>query len=206
MLQEVGLDAKPPLQPNTSRAGTGGQSRPPTKRRRILHLGKQAVKRIAIWTVALVTLTGVGFWQLRPKISIEPYASLNLHVPFAQLFSIQNQSLYGILDVSPRCGVNAVESNVGLSGAFTFVNMADAVAYLAPNTKTNATCRLDTLLGTAREYPRLSIDIWVVYKLPLLGIYRCDSAKFKGVKSADGTFIWTYDGASDCPATPLSSN
>ncbi len=81
---------------------------------------------------------------------------------------------------------------------FTFVNPFDFVGSLSSGAKGTATCRLDMFFGgKPTDYPKLLITVSAKYTTPI-GISFCKSASFDGIRTSEGTFIWTYHGSPDC--------
>jgi hypothetical protein len=160
----------------------------------------------AVWALTWAVIGGaatllsyLGLIQLKPNISIEPYASQDPSKPFAEQFSLQNNSVYDIQQLEPSCGVINVRAGNLTMKDFSVVNLFDFVGRLSPGAKTTVTCRLDQLLGDApNKYGPLQISIWVKFKIPF-GISECKESSFSGIQAADGTFIWTYRGYGDCP-------
>jgi hypothetical protein len=151
-------------------------------------LGEKGVAALSIVASVLGLLT---IYVLRPDVSIEPYATIDPTRPFQQQFSVQNNSVYSIHKVQPLCGFDE-DSNIGVSGLSLGTNEQD-VETLEPGAKTTLACSITT--GPIRQ--ELNFVPWVKYKI-LFGIPRCKAAKFKGKPAHDGTYIWTYNGSSDC--------
>ena len=193
MLQQAGFVPKTEPPANTPEPPQG-----PATPHDLSHLSTRALEKIGAGIVALATITGIGFWQLRPKVLIEPYASLNPHNPFTQQFSIENQSLYTISELSPRCELNLVEAEHATWKDVGVKDVKDAATSLDSGTKTTGTCALDKFFAEFGAYKRLEITFWVSYKDPVFGSKHCKSATFKGKPSAAGDFLWTYDGAREC--------
>lgn len=154
--------------------------------------------------LAAAAISGVGLWQLWPKIAIEPYVSLDAHAPFSQQFSIQNQSLYTISQLLPRCEATDVEvGNSSAKGISVANPEQDLFDHLSPGAKMNATCRIGVLSGTPNGYKSLLVRVWITYKLPIVGLRRCNAGKFRGMQASGGTFVWTYEGADECPVPDI---
>jgi hypothetical protein len=160
--------------------------------RRFLTLGK------FLWTLVVAFPTLLSYVVLRPSIAIEPYASQDLRKPFAEQFYLQNNSVYDIREVVPRCGIGNVRTGNIRMGNFSVLNPSDVADNLAPGTKTTVTCILDRLfMDNPQSYGQLSITIWATYKIPL-GFAGCRATNFSGKPVSDGTYIWTYRGALNC--------
>jgi hypothetical protein len=138
-----------------------------------------------------------GYALLRPHVSVEPYPSRDPHNPFAELFYVQNNSLYTIHEVEPRCGARNVQVGRVSGRGFSVVGPFDFWHDLPPGSKMTVTCHLGELFGASNYYPSLLITIIVDYKAPL-NLSRCLAANFNGKPAIDGTFIWTYDGSEGC--------
>jgi hypothetical protein len=161
-----------------------------------------------LWKVilGLTTLGGFGFWQLWPRVDIEPYTSLDPHSPFAQQFSVQNNSLYPLKNVQPRCRIDKIRSqgrpNLAMDNS-TVIFPKERVESLSSSAKTTATCDLNSvfLRPEGSQYTDLKIAIQVDYSLPLpIHTRRCWEANFLGKRGVGNSYIWTYQDAADCPA------
>jgi hypothetical protein len=151
-----------------------------------------------LWAIVVGAATLLSYVVLKPNISIEPYASQDPHRPFAEQFYLQNNSVYAIHEVMPRCGIGNVRAGNVTMRDFSMVNPFDMVGTLAPGAKTTVTCILDQLFkDTPQSYGQLHITIWATYKLPF-GISGCQATNFGGKPASDGTYIWTYRGSLNC--------
>lgn len=150
------------------------------------------LKKVGTLVGLLATLAGLI--QVRPKVSVEPYDSLDLSSPFSQLFSVENGSYYALYSVAPRCVV--VDASYG---AFKFhhntVSSRDIVD-LRSGAKTTAMCRWAVKHNRVSQYTALTIRIEVPYRF--FGIGACSGFDFSGAKRKDNTYAWTYRGISDC--------
>jgi hypothetical protein len=154
--------------------------------------------------LALVTLSGIGLWQLWPRIGVDPYVSLDPHSPFAQQFYVQNNSVYSIDNVESRCMAVDVRAGHVSGSQFAVQNPFDRAGHLTPGAKTNVTCKLDVifgLFGNPQPYQTLLIAIVTTYKAPIFST-QCNAATFKGEPAYGGTYVWTYAGADTCPHLP----
>lgn len=150
-----------------------------------------------IWTFVASVATLLSYAMLKPNISIEPYASQDPHRPFAEQFYLQNNSLYDIREVVPRCGVGNVRVGNVTMRDFSVLNPFDVTSTLAPGAKTTVTCILDRLIDNPQSYGQLNITVWATYKLPF-DILGCQATNFSGKPASDGTYIWTYRGFLSC--------
>jgi hypothetical protein len=155
-----------------------------------------------IWTVICISVTLLGLFEIWPKVSIEPYASTNYHEPFAQLLYIKNENLYPIYNVDPGCELHKVTSSygVGISG-ISLYSRKDVIERLGRNEKTTFNCNI----GTPSDpiVTTMEINPVVQYVLPF-GIHWCQTERFIGKKSDDGTYIWTYHGGERCKASLIN--
>ena len=152
-----------------------------------------------LWALILAGASLTSYYILWPKVSIEPYASVDTSDPFAQYFSVRNDSAYSLFDLHPRCMLNFS----GGGGRFGIGNItlgasSDDIAKLESNRATSFKC---SLAVTARSYDTLEVSPRVDYRLPLLGLNLCTSQRFSGIKGTKGNFIWTYHGSEPCKAT-----
>ncbi len=176
-------------QPNKPRKA---KAAPKRRFLRFLTIGK------ALWAVVVGAATLLSYVVLKPNLSIEPYTSQDPHRPFAEQFYLQNNSIYDIHEVIPRCGIGNVKAGNVTMRDFSILNFRDVTDTLAPGAKTTTTCILDQLFkDTPQSYGQLNITIWVTYKLPF-GISKCQATNFSGKPVSDGTYIWTYRGFLNC--------
>lgn len=178
---------------------------PPEKQQAPKNPKSKALSRTRIvhgwlWKVlpAVATLSGIGVWTAWPRIGVEPYASLNPQNPFAQLFYIENKSIYPIEDVFPYCGAVDVSVNRIHGSGFSVADLFGGTHRLSASAKTSVTCRIDLLFGRPQTYQSLAVDVWATYKVPVIGWKRCTAARFVGVPAADATYVWTYHGTDSC--------
>jgi hypothetical protein len=162
---------------------------------------KRILKRLPglFWALLSGVVVLLSLYELRPKISIEPYASKDLKNPFAEQFYVQNNSIYAI-DVQPSCTIKELRVDTFSATGPSLVRTAEA-KHLSPGARTNATCDLFhfvKLAGETHKFHQLSIAMVVKSKLPL-GISVCTADDFWGQSASDGTFIWTYQGSEKCP-------
>ena len=160
----------------------------------------------AAWAVLWAVIGGgatllsyLGILQLKPSISVEPYASQDPHKPFSEQFYLQNTSVYAIQQIEPLCGVVNVQAGNLSMRDFSVVNLLDFRGRLEPGAKTTVTCVLDRLFGDSpTKYGALDIVVWERFKIPF-GISECKASYFRGIQAADQTYIWTFQGMQDCP-------
>jgi hypothetical protein len=145
----------------------------------------------------LAVATICGFYIFWPKVSIEPYASLNTQNPFAQLFFVKNESIYPIYDVHSQCETGDTKAaGIDLSHN-TVVNRTEFIKRLSPNDRSTFTCHFASLTGM--KYETLDINLTVWYSLPL-SIRQCRSQHFTGLAAEDSSnsYIWTWRGTQTC--------
>lgn len=197
MLSEVGLI----VSPSENKLSNLPQKQPEPPKKTARRRERLLAVHGWFWKLLLgvITLSGIGLVSLWPRIGIERDTSLNPHTPFAQLFYVENRSVYGIDEVLPHCAAFDVGINRIHARGFSLINPFDIVGHLAPSAKANVTCRLDLLFGNPQTVQNLVIGIWVTYKVPLIGWRRCETATFKGEPASDNTFVWMYRGAAPCP-------
>ena len=155
-----------------------------------------------LWAViggGATLLSYLGILQLKPSISVEPYASQDPYKPFSEQFYLQNTSVYAIQQIEPLCGVVNVQAGNLRMRDFSVVNLFDFRGRLDPGAKTTVTCVLDKLFGDSpTKYGALDIVVWERFKIPL-GISECKASYFRGIQAFDQTYIWTFQGMQDCP-------
>ena len=179
---------------------TGGERHPPQR----LARGQQG-KRLAplltagrlVWSAIVAASTLLGLWLFWPKFSIEPYASTDPRDPFSEFFSIKNESIYPLLRVSPECKVEQARSRNGIwVHGPSFMSSLDQIPELDPQSSTSFRCEMFFMkFPSADEWSQLEINESVAYSIPLVPYRFGQSQRFSGVRSADGTYIWTSHGS-----------
>jgi hypothetical protein len=160
----------------------------------------QRISRLSspLWGAVLAFATLTGFWLFWPKISIDPYVSQDPHDPFAQQFVYQNNSVYALHDLTARCDINNVANSKFLVSGFSLVGSPSShLDTLEPDAKQNATCDLNAMMTLDKPYSLLQIGVVIDYRLPL-GFRRCKESLFSGKRTADSSYIWTYQGTTKC--------
>jgi len=85
--------------------------------------------------------TLIGYLVLKPSILIEPYATQDARRPFAEQFSVQNNSVYDISQVFSACIIDNVQIGTGLIANSGFNESPFYVDTLSSGGgKTTATC------------------------------------------------------------------
>lgn len=187
--RKLGFDISPAAQP----PNTPTEPTPKRSVRSVLVRQSRKILRSAwaIITAIAVCASLLGFYVLRPKILIEPYASTDPSRPFAQQFFIQNDSIYPIRNVTPMCGFDQ-DSGIGIKG-LSLQRASDIMKVLEPGAKTTLACEI----GAGPIQGELNIVPWVKFTLPL-GMQQCRRARFRGKAAAGGNYIWTYRGSQSC--------
>jgi hypothetical protein len=183
--------------PNAQRnRPTGNQEPKPLKQntpQKRLHI--TALRRLAGGILAIATICGLYiFW---PKISIEPYASIDPHDPFAQLLYVHNESAYPIYQVQPNCGIENVSRPGSRLSGFTIASTKDFASSLGSGEKLSFKCSIAGPNGA--KYSKLDLYPSVWFDLPL-GFHLCRERHFLGIEASDGSYIWTWQGGGSCPS------
>jgi hypothetical protein len=158
---------------------------------RLLTAGRMA------WSAVTVASTLLGLYLLWPKFSIEPYASTDPRDPFSQIFSIRNESMYPLLRLSPVCKVEDARSTNGIRvDGPSFTSSVDQIPELDPQGSTSFRCEMYFMkFLAAGQWNQLEINESVGYSIPLVPHRFDQSQHFSGIRSADGTYIWTSHGS-----------
>lgn len=178
-------------------------NQPPSKSKKAKSTSRLRLARFVtigkiVWALVVGAATLLSYNVLKPSISIEPYASQDPLGPFTEQFYLQNNSIYDIHQVVPRCGIENVRSTNFTMSDFSILNPLDMAGTLAAGSKMTATCPLDQLFkGPPQSYSQLYITIWATYTLPL-GIPACQATNFNGKPATNGKYIWTYNGSVSC--------
>lgn len=150
--------------------------------------------RWVIGCVATVLTIATGIFAFRFDVNVEPYALPDQSLPFSQLFSVGNASLFTIYDLTPRCQVDVLRDTRGNNFSFGgMTKMREFIAELAPGAKTTATCSI----SGAVEWTELRIKIVVQYRTPFR-FRRCKAVRFDGVPHNGNAYTWAYHGSEPC--------
>src|ERR1035441_3640469 len=85
--------------------------------------------RWVIGCVATVLTIATGIFAFRFDVNVEPYALPDQSLPFSQLFSVGNASLFTIYDLTPRCQVDVLRDTRGNN--FSFGGMTKMREFIA---------------------------------------------------------------------------
>jgi hypothetical protein len=186
-------------QPENTREATRGTP-PKRKWRNPLGLAKRAWIGFArqTWNWVLAGATLLGLYILWPKVSIEPYASVDPHDPFGQMLFVKNESVYPIYRVIPECGIDKVQSQqrtVPDLENFALLSTADIVPKLSADERTTFKCPIASTNVTFRT---IKLEPYVVFELPF-GIRQCRFRNFESVPAKDGSYLWIWKGGGSCP-------
>jgi hypothetical protein len=147
-----------------------------------------------IGVTATIATIASAVLLFRSDVSVEPYALRDPKLPFSQLFSVQNTSLFTIHELMPTCQIESMRDARGNTfkiGGMTATR--EFKAELAPSVKTTATCSI----AGERQWTELLVNIVVQYKTPF-GFRRCKAVAFKGLPAPNSTYVWAYNGTKAC--------
>ena len=156
---------------------------------------RRTVKSVLSWTIAIIGIPSAVLFFI-PSVQVEAHASSNPRNPFTAFYTIQNIGYLAVYSVSSSCGIDyAIRPNgIGVINSFSDVGGARA-GHLDASAKISTYCGLPF---NATDYRELGIGIEVRYHLPLWPREKCTEFKFIGIRTAEGSYIWTPNNRVAC--------
>jgi hypothetical protein len=135
-----------------------------------------------------------------PRLTIEPYQSLDDREAFQQQFTVANLDSYPIYELRYGCAVSSIQLKDGKvdplmqTGArILFVPIMHSIRTLSPNGKTNTDC--DYFVRYGSDLESASIELIAVFRKgpddPELTV----SQGFTGRRDSSERFVWTFGSA-----------
>ena len=116
---------------------------------------------------------------------MEPTAPINSRDPLSAPFALSNGSLLSIHDVSPKCYIHRIWTQVGI--LTKSIMRQPAIPELKSKVPVDVICRSIGILGPIE---RAEISIEISYKLKFLTSKRIKMFHYRGAKNSSGDWRW----------------
>jgi hypothetical protein len=137
---------------------TGTREQSKTKHKTLPEPPAQRLRWLrSIWSAGKILYAAIGailgllalFYELWPAVSIEPYLYLDPRNPFSAQFNITNESPYSLKNLTYRCRLNAVESelHVTIQGAEGRDESTHSIPQINAKQKISVTCPFPIEIG-----------------------------------------------------------
>lgn len=127
---------------------------------------------------------------LLPRLSVEVSGSRDPHDPLKTVFSLSNDGILPIHDVTPICQVDNWANTAGYSvvGGGKFIFQESHVDILEPTQKISLQC--DRVIGSAYPTTRAEFSIGAQYRPDWVWWHRQTFFGFKAQQADDGSWVW----------------